>query len=94
MQPIDIVERVKTTYKSYIKTAFPVIDEGLRAQMHACIDQANLLWQESILSSLRLSVMLKYVEWLYLMRLFSPSQALPSFRAQAEPGREGVEFCF
>jgi hypothetical protein len=37
MQPIDIVERVKTTYKSYIKTAFPVIDEGLRAQMHARI---------------------------------------------------------
>jgi hypothetical protein len=43
MQPIDIVEQAKTTYKNYIKTTFPVIDEGLRAQMHARIDQANLL---------------------------------------------------
>jgi len=45
MQPIDIVEKVKTTYKNYIKTAFSVIDDGLRAQMHARIDQANLLWR-------------------------------------------------
>jgi len=52
MQPIDIVERVKTTYKNYIKTAFPVIDEGLRAQMRARIDQANLLWRGPYLSFL------------------------------------------
>jgi hypothetical protein len=25
MHPIDIVERVKTNYRNYIKTAFPVI---------------------------------------------------------------------
>ena len=35
MQPIDIVERVKTTYKNYIKTAFPITDDALRTQMHA-----------------------------------------------------------
>jgi ATP-dependent helicase YprA (DUF1998 family) len=50
MQPIDIVERVKTTYRNYIKTAFPVIDGGLRGQMHERIDQANLLWRGPYLS--------------------------------------------
>src|SRR5512142_2173966 len=50
MQPIEIVERVKSTYKNYIKTAFPVIDPGLRTQMHERIDQANLLWQGPFLS--------------------------------------------
>jgi hypothetical protein len=50
MQPIDIVERVKTTYKNYIKTAFPVIDDDLQKQIHACIEQANLLWREPYLS--------------------------------------------
>jgi ATP-dependent helicase YprA (DUF1998 family) len=50
MQPIDIVERVKTTYKNYIKTAFPVIDDDLRTQMHARIEQANLLWRGPYLS--------------------------------------------
>src|SRR5438876_3500301 len=50
MQPIDIVERVKTTYKNYIKTAFPIIDEGLRTQMHAGIDQAKLLCRGPYLS--------------------------------------------
>jgi hypothetical protein len=29
MQPIGIAERVKATYKSYIKTAFPIIDDDL-----------------------------------------------------------------
>lgn len=38
MQPLEIVERVKTTYKSYIKTAFPVISDNLREQMHGQID--------------------------------------------------------
>jgi ATP-dependent helicase YprA (DUF1998 family)/recombinational DNA repair protein RecR len=50
MQPIDIVERVKTNYRNYIKTAFPVIDGGLRVQMHERIDQANLLWRGPYLS--------------------------------------------
>jgi hypothetical protein len=50
MQPIEIVERVKSTYKNYIKTAFPVVDPGLRGQMHERIDQANLLWQGPFLS--------------------------------------------
>src|SRR5687767_1585780 len=50
MQPIDIIERVKTTYKSYIKTAFPVIDDDLRAQMHSLIEQDNLLWRGPYLS--------------------------------------------
>jgi hypothetical protein len=50
MQPIDIVEPVKTTYKNYIKTSFPVLNDGLRQQMHAQIEQANLLWQGPFLS--------------------------------------------
>ncbi len=50
MQSIDIVERVKSTYKSYIKTAFPVIDDGLRGQMHDLLDQGNLLWRGPYLS--------------------------------------------
>jgi ATP-dependent helicase YprA (DUF1998 family) len=50
MQPIDIVERVKATYKNYIKTAFPVIDDDLRSQMYAHIEQANLLWRGPYLS--------------------------------------------
>jgi hypothetical protein len=50
MHPIDIVERVKTTYRNDIKTAFPVIDGGLRGQMHERIDQANLLWRGPYLS--------------------------------------------
>ena len=50
MQPIDIIERVKTTYKSYIKTSFPVIDDDLRAQMHTLIEQDNLLWRGPYLS--------------------------------------------
>jgi hypothetical protein len=45
VQPIQIVEGVKATYKNYIKTAFPVIDEDLRAQMHARIEESNLLWR-------------------------------------------------
>src|SRR5690606_31879255 len=50
MQPIDIVERVKASYKRYIKTAFPIVDEGLREQVHDRIDQANLLWRGPFLS--------------------------------------------
>ncbi len=50
MQPIDIVERVKSTYKSYIKTAFPVVDDDLRQQMHAHIEGVNLLWRGPYLS--------------------------------------------
>ncbi|MFY9224892.1 MAG: DEAD/DEAH box helicase [Blastocatellia bacterium] len=50
MQPLEIVEQVKSTYKSYIKTAFPIIDDELRAQVHAQIDQANLLWRGPYLS--------------------------------------------
>jgi len=50
MQPIDIVERVKATYKSYIKTAFPIIDDDLRMQMYDLIEQANLLWRGPYLS--------------------------------------------
>ncbi|MGA9771159.1 MAG: DEAD/DEAH box helicase [Blastocatellia bacterium] len=50
MQPIEIVERVKTTYKNYVKTAFPVIDDDLREQMHAHIEEANLLWRGPYLS--------------------------------------------
>jgi ATP-dependent helicase YprA (DUF1998 family) len=50
MQPIDIVERVKSSYKRYIKTAFPVLDDGLRRQMHDRIEQANLLWRGPFLS--------------------------------------------
>ena len=49
MQPIDIVEWVKSTYKNY-KTAFPVIDEDLQKQIHTCIEQTNLLWQGPYLS--------------------------------------------
>ncbi|CAN5649391.1 hypothetical protein BH20ACI3_BH20ACI3_27930 [soil metagenome] len=50
MQPLDIVERVKANYKSYIKTAFPIIDDRLREQAHAHIDEANLLWRGPYLS--------------------------------------------
>jgi ATP-dependent helicase YprA (DUF1998 family) len=50
MQPIEVVERVKTTYKSYIKTSFPVIDDRLRGQMHRLMDQENLLWRGPYLS--------------------------------------------
>lgn len=50
MQPIDIVERVKASYKRYIKTAFPIVDEGLREQVHDRIDGANLLWRGPYLS--------------------------------------------
>jgi len=50
MQPIDIIERIKALYKSYIKTAFPVIDNGLREQMHDLLDQGNLLWRGPYLS--------------------------------------------
>jgi len=50
LQPIEIVEKVKANYKNYIKTAFPVIDDNLRSQMYASIDQANLLWRGPYLS--------------------------------------------
>ncbi len=50
MQPLDIVERVKANYKSYIKTAFPIIDVNLREQAHAHIDEENLLWRGPYLS--------------------------------------------
>jgi superfamily II DNA or RNA helicase len=50
MQPLDIVERVKANYKSYIKTAFPIIDDALRMQAHAHIDEASLLWRGPYLS--------------------------------------------
>ncbi len=50
MQPIDIVEKVKSIYKNYIKTAFPVIDEDLQMQMRQRIEEANLLWQGPYLS--------------------------------------------
>jgi ATP-dependent helicase YprA (DUF1998 family) len=50
MQPIEIVEGVKSAYKNYIKTAFPVIDDDLRAQMHARIEESNLLWRGPYLS--------------------------------------------
>lgn len=50
MQPIEIVERITTSCKNYLKTAFPVIDDGLRVQMHALVDRANLLWHGLYLS--------------------------------------------
>src|ERR1700724_1040663 len=50
MQPIDIVERVKATYKNYIKTAFPIIDPALRGKVFEKIDDANLLWRGPYLS--------------------------------------------
>ena len=50
MQPIEIVERVKASYKRYIKTAFPIVDAGLREQVHDRIDGANLLWRGPFLS--------------------------------------------
>jgi hypothetical protein len=50
MQPIDIVERVKATYKSYIRTAFPVVDEDLRQQIYRQIEQTDLLWRGPFLS--------------------------------------------
>jgi len=50
MQPLDIVERVKANYKSYIKTAFPIVDDRLREQAYAHIDEANLLWRGPYLS--------------------------------------------
>ena len=50
MQPLEVVDRVKATYKTYIKTAFPILNDGLRQQMHALIDQENLLWRGPYLS--------------------------------------------
>jgi len=50
MQPIDIVEHVKATYKNYIKTAFPMVDPVLRAQVFEKIEDANLLWRGPYLS--------------------------------------------
>ena len=50
MQPIDIVEQVKATYKNYIKTAFPIVDPALRGKVFEKIDDANLLWRGPYLS--------------------------------------------
>jgi ATP-dependent helicase YprA (DUF1998 family) len=50
MQPIDIVEQVKGTYKNYIKTAFPIVDPALRGRVFEKIDGANLLWRGPYLS--------------------------------------------
>ena len=50
MQPIDIVEQVKATYKNYIKTAFPIVDAALRGKVFEKIDDANLLWRGPYLS--------------------------------------------
>ncbi len=50
MQPLEVVERVKSTYKTYIKTAFPILNDDLREQMHDLIDQENLLWRGPYLS--------------------------------------------
>lgn len=50
MQPIEIVERVKASYKNYIKTAFPFADQSLQAQMGELIEQADLLWRGPYLS--------------------------------------------
>ncbi|MCZ2155718.1 MAG: DEAD/DEAH box helicase [Bryobacterales bacterium] len=50
MQPIDIVEQVKSTYKNYIKTAFPIVDVALRAQVAEKVEEASLLWRGPYLS--------------------------------------------
>jgi ATP-dependent helicase YprA (DUF1998 family) len=50
MQPIEIVEQIKTTYKSYIKTAFPVSDDALREKLHRRMDESDLLWRGPYLS--------------------------------------------
>jgi hypothetical protein len=50
MQPIDIVARVKSTYRGYIKTAFPVLDDTLRAQLYRLLETGNLLWRGPYLS--------------------------------------------
>src|SRR5215813_12007031 len=50
MQPLEITERVKTTYRNYIKTSFPVADDALREHLHSLIDQENLLWRGPFLS--------------------------------------------
>ncbi|MFQ5675508.1 MAG: DEAD/DEAH box helicase, partial [bacterium] len=50
MQPIEIVERVKANYKTYIRTAFPIADDTLRAQLFNLIEQSDLLWRGPYLS--------------------------------------------
>jgi ATP-dependent helicase YprA (DUF1998 family) len=50
MQPIDIVEQVKSTYKNYIKTAFPIVDPSLRTQVSEKVEEASLLWRGPYLS--------------------------------------------
>ncbi|MBU1701759.1 MAG: DEAD/DEAH box helicase [Candidatus Eisenbacteria bacterium] len=49
-QPITVVERMKSEYKSYIKTTFPVADAELRKQIHSLLDQEELLWRGPYLS--------------------------------------------
>lgn len=39
MRPISLVEAMKSSYQSYIRTTFPVADDKLRSQMHALLEE-------------------------------------------------------
>ena len=83
MQPIDIVERVKTTYKNYIKTAFPIIDDAALITAPATFASPALLYGSPWWTERR---------WWDLDRLQNRGKHRPRFLPE-KPLRRGRPIC-
>lgn len=53
LQPFFAAERLKTAYRSYITTSFPLRREQLRRQFNRLIEEERLLWQDAFVSLAR-----------------------------------------
>lgn len=50
MQPFHLAEQVKETYYQYIRSSFPIRDEGLRMEFERLVHEEKLLWREPFVS--------------------------------------------
>ncbi len=50
LRPLTLAEQVKQSYRSYIKTTFPIADESLRRQFNDLLEEEGLLWRGPFLS--------------------------------------------
>lgn len=50
MQPFHLAEQVKETYYHYIRSSFPIRDDGLRAEFERLVREEKLLWREPFVS--------------------------------------------
>jgi hypothetical protein len=53
LQPFAAAERLKSAYRSYITTSFPLRREELRQCFDALVDGERLLWQDAFISLAR-----------------------------------------